>query len=599
MRQTGKHVAHHHVGDHNSDIVLWSDDSDSSEDSQPSLLAPRDAHRSGCCAGGTGSSGTSGTTTSGTSSSPFVINIVWDASVQFAPSGFTASVLAAVQYLESLFSDPVTININVGYGQVGGASLGSTALGQSETYLTSVSYATLLTALQVDAKTATDTTAVGSLPATNPLNGNFWISTSEAKALGLISGSSTALDGYVGFCSSPGIFDYDNTDGVTAGAYDFYDTVLHEFTEVMGRILLTGSTIGNTPSSYDALDLFHYSSTGVRDFSASTAGYFSVDGGATNLGQFNPVAGGDAGDWASSMGNDAFDAFSNPGVVNSVSTGDLAAMDAIGWDYTPAATVVSSPTGVTIAPAVGALAALQGSDGLNANTAIASVTQVGGADGDTYDYELGGSSASAFSVPTTDNTGALSIGATGLAGGALYSITLTAHDEASSVSSPPTTLDVIVGAGLADAITMGAASPSAPTFIYGLGGADSIDATGLTATAWLVGGAGADTMTGGSGANDYLYGAASDSTAKSMDIITNFHAATDLIDLTGLGSSLKYVGRIANNKLGGHSVGWQESGGNTFVYANTGQSSQNLASTSMKIELQGSIALASSNILHG
>jgi hypothetical protein len=42
------------------------------------------------------------------------INVSYDASVSRAPSGFTANVHAAVQYLENEFSTPVTININVG-----------------------------------------------------------------------------------------------------------------------------------------------------------------------------------------------------------------------------------------------------------------------------------------------------------------------------------------------------------------------------------------------------------------------------------------------------------------------------------------------------
>ena len=45
---------------------------------------------------------------------------------------------------------------------------------------------------------------------------------------------------------------------------------MHEITEVMGRQLLTGATIGGLANSYTVYDLFHYSAPGVRDFSAST-----------------------------------------------------------------------------------------------------------------------------------------------------------------------------------------------------------------------------------------------------------------------------------------------------------------------------------------
>jgi hypothetical protein len=106
-------------------------------------------------------------------------------------------------------------------------------------------------------------------------------------------------------------------------------------------------------------------------------------------------------------------------------------------------------------------------------------------------------------------------------------------------------------------------------------------------------------MSGGSGANHYLYGAASDSTNTSTDVVTNFNPAMDVIDLTGLGSSLKYDGELnPKGKLNAHSVGWQTSGGNTFVYANTSSSNGSAGSTELKIELLGKITLSSGNILH-
>ena len=84
--------------------------------------------------------GSSGSTTvlspaNTATASPFVINISWDASVSSAPVGFTAGVTSAVQYLESQFTDAVTVNINIGYGEVNGAALGSGTLGSSQSML--------------------------------------------------------------------------------------------------------------------------------------------------------------------------------------------------------------------------------------------------------------------------------------------------------------------------------------------------------------------------------------------------------------------------------------------------------------------------------
>jgi hypothetical protein len=105
----------------------------------------------------------------------------------------------------------------------------------------------------------------------------------------------------------------------------------------MGREL---NAIGNEvqtgkPNGYYPFDLFKYSAAGVPTFVGTTAGYFSPDGGVTNLDNFNADSDDDFGDWASSAGDDAFRAFSDSGVVNAVTPTDIVVMDVIGWDAAP------------------------------------------------------------------------------------------------------------------------------------------------------------------------------------------------------------------------------------------------------------------------
>src|SRR6266702_1517719 len=193
-----------------------------------------------------------------------ILNIVYDTSVNSAPAGFKTAINAVAQFFQSHFYDNVTVNINVGYGEVNGQAMSPSALGNSLTFLNTYTYAQVKNALTTDAKTSDDSTAVATLPASSPApgGGTYWVSTAEAKALGL-AGASSNIDGYVGF-SSTNAFDYDNSDGVTAGQYDFYGTVAHEISEVMGRQILVGGSIGATSNSYEPLDLFHYSSSGTR-----------------------------------------------------------------------------------------------------------------------------------------------------------------------------------------------------------------------------------------------------------------------------------------------------------------------------------------------
>src|SRR5215471_6690626 len=136
--------------------------------------------------GGTGSS--SVTNLSGTG---MTINVAYDTSVASAPTGFTDVVNQVVQYLESQFSDPITVNIAVGYGEAGGSNLPGNALGASSTYLSRFSYSAIKNALAADAKTTADSSAVASLPATDPTGGNWWVTTAEAKAIGLMGASSS------------------------------------------------------------------------------------------------------------------------------------------------------------------------------------------------------------------------------------------------------------------------------------------------------------------------------------------------------------------------------------------------------------------------
>ena len=511
------------------------------------------------------------------------------------------------------------MNISVGYGEVDGYTLGSNTLGANLSYLVQATYAATRNALANDATSPDDAAALASLPASSPTGGNVWLSTAEAKALDLVNPTGGSTDGFVGFSNSLP-FTYNDAAGVAAGTYDFFDVAVHELTETMGRLLLTGETVGGVANSYDLLDLFHYSAPGVRDYSSSTSGYFSIDGGVTDLGDFNTVAGGDAGDWAADMGYNSFDAFSYSGVVNGVTQNDLREMDILGWNGTgmssppppppPPPPSASSPTGVSITPNIAGVAGAQSASGLAANASLAKIAETGGASGDTYVYSLGGANAGSFSLSNSGNVATLSIGSGGLAGaanGRLYALSLTAINSSNGKSSPAVPFGVVVGSSNGDTINLasltGSLGTAVPELVYGLGGSDTINGSGMTSNLWIVGGAGADAMTGGSGPNDYIYGAISDFTASAMDLITDFHTATDVIDLRGLGIHLNYAGQMSSfggfgSTLAADSVGWQTSGGNTYVYVNTSGVSERLTAPNMKIELAGSLRLTSSDIAH-
>jgi len=270
------------------------------------------------------------------------INVTWDTSVLQASvaSEIESAVDYVVNLFDNLFTNPITINIDVGWGEVAGHALDANALGESISNVASYSYSQIRNALTNTANASGDPSqlaAASTLPATNPTDkSTFTISDAEAKALGLPLGlHPPAVDGYVGFAADPNIWSFSPTATPAFDQYYFVGVAEHEITEILGRV----SDIGR--GAYSLMDLFRYSSAGQRDLSSDngTSPYFSIDGGTTNLGNWNnTVNSGDLGDWSSGPapgGHDAFNASGSPGVINALSPDDVTLMNALGYDLAP------------------------------------------------------------------------------------------------------------------------------------------------------------------------------------------------------------------------------------------------------------------------
>jgi hypothetical protein len=260
-------------------------------------------------------------------------DLVWDPSVAHAPKGFQQAVINAALSYTKLFSDDIVIKIRVGYGEVNGSKLDRNALGESESNYKLVSYGTVIGALAGDNYPLT-------LATNEPTTAQFYVTTAEAKALGLLNGDATGVDGWIGLSSTiPMTY---SIGGPSAGSskYDAVAVAEHEIGEVMGRIGMDGAILKGQPT-YTVLDLFDFTSLGVLALSAK-GGYFSIDNGATSLGSFNNAAanGGDIADWASNSAPsshiyDAFDAFTYAGYHGVESPRDVVLTAALGYNLTP------------------------------------------------------------------------------------------------------------------------------------------------------------------------------------------------------------------------------------------------------------------------
>src|SRR5208337_1588956 len=212
------------------------------------------------------------------------INLIWDSSVASAPAAFKTAVAAAANFLDNLIINPITVNIDVGYGEDdNGAypinpadeiSLGGALAGIG------MKYSSLKTALAANVATTTDQYAVAGLPANDPTGGEtFFVSDAEASALGLLPASSTVIEGAVGF-SSTFPWNYSTSGQAVPGEGDLVSDAELELCHALGMEL-------GTPFM-----LFHYSAPGVRELTINSDGvttpaaYFSIDGGRTNLGNY-------------------------------------------------------------------------------------------------------------------------------------------------------------------------------------------------------------------------------------------------------------------------------------------------------------------------
>jgi hypothetical protein len=249
-----------------------------------------------------------------------------------------AAWIAAAEVFTSHFADNININIRVD------AVAGTNVFGQSSTPLLSISYADLLNRVQSDAKTQNDQIAIGpggSMTVADPTNGTgtWWLTRSQAKALGQIP-DDMSQDGATTFgAGNPFTF----SGAITPGTFDFQGIVAHEISEVMGRLGLSGGTVGTIGNSFSLIDNFSYTGAGTKGLRAGPGNNFSIDNGATLLKLWNdPTTNGfDSRDWAPGT-NDAFNQFSDSGVVNLVSAVDLQLIDVIGYDLvTPFAGAVA------------------------------------------------------------------------------------------------------------------------------------------------------------------------------------------------------------------------------------------------------------------
>lgn len=308
-------------------------------------------------------------------SAQVVFNLAYDPTIDpRALAGFHA---AAARW-SSLLADPITVSINFQF-------LAETDdVGGTDPTVLQVDYTTYLQAISRDRTSAIDASAARVLgsssqtrtlinrTAENPhgfgssllyLDDNYSannltvaMTLANARALGLYAARGGETDATI-FVRSGLRYDFDPSDGIDAGSVDFVGIATHELGHALGFVSGTtlldesGLPLDAAYSEDDlpyisSLDLFRYSresaalGRGVIDWSADDREkYFSVDGGDTSLGLFSTGViygdGEEASHWKRGLGLGAMDPWARPGLPIHLSTTDLLAFDAIGYDLQP------------------------------------------------------------------------------------------------------------------------------------------------------------------------------------------------------------------------------------------------------------------------
>ncbi|HJW38544.1 MAG TPA: NF038122 family metalloprotease [Candidatus Udaeobacter sp.] len=288
-----------------------------------------------------------------------IIHATFDSSITGNPNAaaIEAMINRAISTYESLFTDPITIQIRFRYSTTApnGTPLPGGIVSRSDWPYYVLPWDTFINAWRADATTSNDFLASASVP-DYFLSIHMTPASANGRAVGLNTPPEMFANGtvgtggpYDGIVTLNSVQPFRFTRPTTSGNFDAQRATEHEIDEVMGF----GSHLNISGPDGDDLrpqDLFSWSSAGGRNTTSSGTRYFSVNSGSTNIINFNQNPNGDFGDWLSASCPQAHPYVQNAFFCTGPSS-DIAAtspeginLDVIGYDLVGASGFVIPDT---------------------------------------------------------------------------------------------------------------------------------------------------------------------------------------------------------------------------------------------------------------
>jgi len=299
------------------------------------------------------------TTVTTVATTGLIIHATFDGSITGNPNAVAieAMINRAISIYESLFSDPITVQIRFRYSTTApnGTPLPAGTVSRSDWVYYAIPWNTYISSLRADAATGNDNLANATLPAT-ALSTYITPSSANGRAVALNTPTAMFANGTIGqggpydgivTLNSARPFQFTRPTG--SGNFDAQRATEHEMDEVIGvgsHLNITGTYHGDLRPQ----DLFSWSSAGVRNYSSSGTRYFSINTGSTNIVNFNQNPNGDLGDWLSAACPQAHpyvqNAFTCTGQSSDVTATSPEGinLDVIGYDLANSPTPTPTPT---------------------------------------------------------------------------------------------------------------------------------------------------------------------------------------------------------------------------------------------------------------